>query len=274
MNPIGIMQGRLVPPVGGAIQAFPDREWEEEFRRAADAELAAIEWIYDEPDHRTNPLATDDGSFRIRSLSAEHGVAVRSVCADYFMARPLVRVAGAELTRRVEHLVWLIGRAQALALTRIVLPFVDASAIQTPDDVTQVVDVLRDAASHARRAGVELHLETALPPTDFAGLIDRIGDAAVRVNYDTGNSASLGYDPNEEFAAYGDAIGSVHIKDRVLGGGTVALGTGAADLPRVFAHLRRHHYAGDLILQVARGVAGDEVAWARDNRGRVLALMQ
>ena len=37
----------------------------------------------------------------------------------------------------------------------------------------------------------------------------------IKVNYDSGNSASLGYDPTDEFAAYGERVGSVHIKDRV-----------------------------------------------------------
>jgi hexulose-6-phosphate isomerase len=91
----------------------------------------------------------------------------------------------------------------------------------------------------------------------------------VKVNYDSGNSASLGYRPDEEFAAYGSRIGSVHIKDRQRGGGTVPLGSGDADLPAVFAGLKALGYRGDLILQVARGAVGDEVAWASANRAFV-----
>jgi hexulose-6-phosphate isomerase len=271
MNPIGIMQGRLVPPVNGAIQAFPAAEWADEFPRAAAAGIAAIEWIYDAPDAETNPVASDDGVRRIADLSAEHGVAVRSMCADYFMAKPLVRVDGQELTRRVEHLQWLLARAAAMSVTRIVVPFVDPSAILDDRDRDQVVDVMREIAPRA--GSVELHLETALGPDAFATLLDRIDHPAVRVNYDSGNSASLGYDPDDEFAAYGSRVGSVHIKDRVRGGSTVPLGTGSADLPRVFAQLKRIGYAGDFVLQVARGVTGDEVAWARENRAYVMRLL-
>ena len=61
----------------------------------------------------------------------------------------------------------------------------------------------------------------------------------------------------------------MHIKDRVLHGSTVPLGKGDADLDAVFAGLRRLNYAGDFILQVARGTAGDEVAWAKANRAIV-----
>ena len=41
------------------------------------------------------------------------------------------------------------------------------------------------------------------------------------VNYDTGNSAALGYDPDEEFKSYGHKITDLHIKDRLLGTGPV-----------------------------------------------------
>jgi hexulose-6-phosphate isomerase len=91
----------------------------------------------------------------------------------------------------------------------------------------------------------------------------------VRVNYDSGNSSSLGYKPAEEFAAYGDRVGSVHVKDRVRNGGTVPLGQGDADLDAMFTCLHNLNYAGDIVLQVARGIAGDELAWARHNRAFV-----
>jgi hexulose-6-phosphate isomerase len=92
----------------------------------------------------------------------------------------------------------------------------------------------------------------------------------LKVNYDSGNSSSLGYAPREEFAAYGERVGSVHIKDRLLGASTVPLGTGDADFAGLAEGLRKVAYKGDFILQVARGTSGDEVAWARQNREFVL----
>jgi hexulose-6-phosphate isomerase len=93
------------------------------------------------------------------------------------------------------------------------------------------------------------------------------------VNYDSGNSASLGYSVTEEFAAYGERIGSVHVKDRVRGGTTVPLGTGETDFESFFAALRRIEYGGDLILQVARDEPGKETHWARQNREFVAARL-
>jgi len=263
---IGIMQGRLVPPVGDRIQAFPQGRWQDEFALAAQAGLAAIEWIFDLDDAETNPLASDSGIAAIRALSQQHGVAVESICADYFMARPLVRVAHTERSERLGNLSWLLEQCQACGIRRMVLPFVDASRIETQTDHDDVIAALQQTIPVIERTGVEIHLETSLSPDDFVRLLDRMPHPGVRVNYDSGNSASLGYDPRAELAAYGNRIGSVHIKDRVRGGGTVPLGTGNANFPALFDALRALGYRGPWVLQVARGTVGDELNWARANR--------
>ena len=66
----------------------------------------------------------------------------------------------------------------------------------------------------------------------------------------------LGYRPDNELATYGDRVFSVHVKDRLLGGTTVPLGTGDADLPGAFRALGRAGYVGDFILQTARADDG------------------
>jgi L-ribulose-5-phosphate 3-epimerase len=266
---LGIMQGRLVPPMEGRFQAFPRGCWAEEFPNAAAAGLGAIEWIYDSYGVGANPIENDAGIESILELSRSHQIAVRSICADYFMDFTFVRATGDERTDRIAHLVWLLGQARRLGVTHIVLPFVDNSAVRDDADRAAVIDTLQRALPAAEGAGIELHLETALSPAEFAALLALIPHPYVKVNYDSGNSSSLGYRPAEEFAAYGDRLGSVHIKDRVLHGGTVPLGQGDADLDAMFDGLRRLNYAGDFILQVARATPGDEVAWARQNRAYV-----
>jgi hexulose-6-phosphate isomerase len=263
---LGIMQGRLVPPMEGRIQAFPRDRWMEEFPNAAAAGLNAIEWIYDSYGLGANPLETDAGIEAILRLSGTYGIAIRSVCADYFMDFTLVRATPVELTERTAHLEWLLAQGRRIGVTRVVLPFVDSSAIRDEADRAAVIETLQRALPAATAAGIELHLETALGPKDFAALLARIPHPYVKVNYDSGNSSSLGYRPAEEFVAYGERLGSVHIKDRVLHGSTVPLGQGDADLDSVFAGLQRLNYAGDFILQVARGESGQEVEWARHNR--------
>ena len=271
MTRIGIMQGRLVPPVNDKIQAFPREPWAEEFDLAAVVQLDCIEWIYDRYGEDANPLCTAVGIARLQELIARSGVAVHSLCADYFMDEPLVRATDSERAKRLRKLEWLLGQCQQLGITRIVLPFVDQSAITTPAEERSVVEYLQRVLPKAERLGVELHLETSLPPQAFRAFLARLPHPYLKVNYDSGNSASLGHKPQEEFAAYGERIGSVHIKDRKRGGGTVPLGSGDTDFSDVFDGLRAFDYAGDFILQVARGTPGDEVAWAKQNRAFVEA---
>lgn len=258
--PIHSMQGRLVPPVGDRIQAFPADAWENELRLAPGAGISGIEWIYEVYGADVNPLASDEGLARLRAASGDTGIAVESACADWFMDRPLLRCPDDERGERVAHLAWLVHRAAAAGVARIVLPFVDASAITDEGEALEVAEIISGIMSDLEAARVELHLETSLPPGQFAALLTQLDHPWVKANYDSGNSASLGYDPREEFAAYGDRIGSVHIKDRVLGGGTVPLGEGDADIPATLSLLRGAGWDRPLVLQTARGRTGDEVA--------------
>lgn len=263
---IGIMQGRLLPPFEGRFQAFPVDGWADEFVRAEAADLACIEWIYEEPHETRNPLATDEGLAAMKRLSADTGVEVRSICADYYMTRRLVTTAGDPDGAVASHLRRLLERAARLGAVYIVLPFVDASSLRTPVEREAAIVMLRDLAPVAAATGVELHLETDLPPTEFVGLLERVGEPGwIRANYDIGNSASLGYDPAEELTKLAPWLGSVHVKDRVLGGGTVPLGTGDADFATCFRLIRRAGFDRFLILQAARSSSMDEVEWTRRN---------
>lgn len=71
------------------------------------------------------------------------------------------------------------------------------------------------------------------------------------INYDTGNSASLGYDFNEE-KKYMKYVFNIHIKDRKFRGNSVRLGKGDFNFKNFFSFLNRSNYKGNLILQTAR----------------------
>ncbi|MGO9167797.1 MAG: sugar phosphate isomerase/epimerase family protein [Candidatus Sulfotelmatobacter sp.] len=241
---------------------------------AAEAALDAIEWIYDFPCESDNPLGTDNGLAEILRLSEECDITVVSVCADYFMECPLAKAGAAESKERINKLLWLLERCKRAGIRRIVIPFVDNSRIDSDTEEAQVVQVLRRVLGHAEKADVELHLETSLDPKRFSALLAKLTHPYLKANYDSGNSASLGYDVRVEIAAYGDRIGSVHIKDRIRGGGTVPLGTGNAAIPVLLSQLFRIGYKGDFVMQIARGEAGKELAWIRHNRELVLSQLQ
>ena len=206
----------------------------------------------------------------MKALAQQHGVQVLSVCADYFMDKPLVRANQSELKERLGTLFWLLQQGQRLGINRVVLPFVDASRIDTNEEFDSVVMTLKRVLHKAEETAIEIHLETSLISIRFAELLHEVSHPLLKANYDSGNSSSLGYAPKDEFAAYGQRVGSVHIKDRILGGSTVPLGTGDADFQALADGLKSVGYAGDFILQVARSASGDEVVWARQNREFVL----
>ena len=69
----------------------------------------------------------------------------------------------------------------------------------------------------------------------------------------------MGFDPYEEFKAYGKRITNVHVKDRLLHGTTVPLGDGNANFEKVFQLLNDYSYEGNYILQTARSSTGDHL---------------
>jgi len=257
------MQGRLIPPQDGRFQSFPRDQWREEIANAVVAGLRGIEWIYDLYGEGANPLETIEGRLELKACLAEHGIAVVSICADYFMDCPLVRCSAEERNARLAKLQWLIAVCPELGIGRLVLPFVDNSKIASGQERQLVVDCLQQVLPSAEAHGVELHLETDMGPQAFADFLALLDHPLIKVNYDAGNSASLGYAPAQEFAAYGARVGSFHIKDRRLGATTVPLGEGDADFASLREQLIRCGYSGDFVLQVARGKAGEEPQWLR-----------
>jgi L-ribulose-5-phosphate 3-epimerase len=274
----GIMQGRLSPPEDNRFQSFPRNSWREEFPRAKAVDLDYIECIYDDYGASANPLTTDAGITEINDLQQEHGVAIPSVCADWFMDFPFLRCRAEERKSRQQFLHFLLRSAARIGARHIVLPFVDISRIMTEEDKDITLRVLTEALPIAELTGVELHLETDLGPTDFAEFLGRIPHPMLKANYDSGNSSGLGYIAAEEFAAYGDRIGSIHIKDRLRNpDGSVTtkpLGQGSANFDDVFGCMRQINYSGNITLQVARGRPGEEIDWVREQLAFVKRFWQ
>ena len=271
----GIMQGRLSPPEDGRFQSFPRAAWREEFSRAKAAGLDYIEWIHDaygegkdSTGRIANPIFTEAGLAEFDALKHEHNISTPALCGDWFMDVPLIRCSPAERERRERHLHDLIPIAKRIGATRIVLPFVDNSKINGEYEKNTVIEILKRALPVAEKNAVELHLEADFNPTEFADFLSRIQHPKLKVNWDSGNSSGLGYIATEEFAAYGDRIGSVHIKDRYKkpegGVETRPLGTGSANFDDVFSAIRSIDYKGGVTLQVARGADNDEVNFIKD----------
>ena len=97
--------------------------------------------------------------------------------------------------------------------------------------------------------------ESDYTPDNLKEFIEKFNKENFGINYDSGNSASLNYDVNEEFNLYGKYIKNIHIKDRILRGKTIRLGKGNADFNNIFNNIRKIKYKKLLILQTARSLS-------------------
>jgi sugar phosphate isomerase/epimerase len=150
----------------------------------------------------------------------------------------------------------LLENADTLGVTDIVIPCVDKSSMLDHCAKDRFVRCLKPIVDKAEALNINLALETDLAPQPFAELLEKFGSRRVTVNYDTGNSAALGFDPVEELSCYGDRISDIHIKDRVLNGGSVELGSGDTKFDEFFDSLRKFNYVGPFILQAYRDEGG------------------
>lgn len=261
------MQGRLSKPVNGRIQAFPWQTWRDEFKLARSCGFDSIEFIFESKNYENNPLFCDGGLQEIGRLSRKNGVEVKIVCADYFMERQLIRVSEYEQKKSVEVLKHLIKQCEKIGMELIELPFVDNSEIKTQEEMQEIVRCIKQCLPLAEECNIQIGLETTLPPKTFLSFIRQFNHPLIKANYDVGNSASLGYDPWEEILTLGGLIANIHIKDRILGGGTVPLGTGNVDFVKFFSALEKINYQGSFIIQAARG--DDDIKTAKDCLGFV-----
>jgi L-ribulose-5-phosphate 3-epimerase len=260
---IGFMQGRLSAPVDGKIQAFPWNEWREEFPRAKALGLGRVEWTIDQERLRENPLTTERGRTEILRLSLHNAIEIPSLTGDCFMQAPFWKAIGPARNTLGADLDLVLGSAAALGIEFIVIPLVDNGKIETSEQADVLLRTLLDRSPSLSKQGVKIVFESDLPPAALAQFIAQFPHEIFGVNYDIGNSAALGYDCGEEIAAYAARILNVHVKDRVRGGTTVPLGTGAAEPAKAIRLIEQAGYSGQYILQTARA--------ADDNHASALA---
>jgi L-ribulose-5-phosphate 3-epimerase len=255
---VGLMQGRLTPPLGRGIQFFPFENWEKEFYAAKRIGLNEIEFVFDFYKYRENPLWSKKGRERIRNIISKTGIKINSICADYFMRRPFFRVSRKRYFSNIKILEALIKYASEIGASLIEIPLVDNSSIKGTEEERVFVNAIRSLLPLVEKNNVKIDFETDLPARKFRSLLNKFNHLLVGANYDTGNSAFLGYDSGVEVRALAGKIFNVHIKDKIYRGNTVKLGKGDVKFDKFFKSLKLTGYRGSYILQAARGKDGKE----------------
>ncbi len=115
--------------------------------------------------------------------------------------------------------VWLVDSlqtARALGVKVILLAFFGRGEVKPADQeaMGRLVDVLKEVAPRAEKAGLILGIENYLGAEDNARILERVGSKAVQVYYDVGNSTDKGYDILKEIRFLGkDRLCEFHAKD-------------------------------------------------------------
>ncbi|WP_255486631.1 sugar phosphate isomerase/epimerase family protein [Candidatus Nitrosotenuis sp. DW1] len=224
--------------------------WQDEFKEAASCNFACIEWIFDT--YEKNPIIDNSEITEMRLISNKFGVKINSVCADYFMEKKIFNESENEIEKNLDVLRKLIKNCRKTDIRILEIPLVDSSSISAPEHENDLMKNLSKILPFAKDNDVAITLETDMPPRRFRNFLESFEPSTVFANYDTGNSTALGYDVEEEINILSDRIKNIHIKDRIVHGKTVPLGTGNTKFDLFFSSLKKINFRGDLIIQGAR----------------------
>lgn len=206
----------------------------------------------------------DDMSAQERSNGAARlrhsGASIRSLNAggyDINLASP-----GASMRRKsIEHIGSVVDLAGEWGATDVVIspgtrrPMISPSLELVYD---WMYESLEQLVPMAKQAGVRLLFENTpycFTPTidDLVGVVETIGDEAVKIVYDVANAAYIGEDPVEAVRAHHAAIALMHISDTgTETWGHDPIGTGIIDWTQLGAAVDATIGVDNVVLEVIR----------------------
>ena len=211
---------------------------EDSFRFAKENGLDGIQYSFDAEGNGLD-LRTRENRDRIRAIVKETGVAIASLGIGRLNKVPLATTDEADklvadcldaMIRMKEEAAELDDRELAanVAPNVVLLAFFGEADLNGDEERMQsVIKKLKRFAPIAERHGFVLGIESLLSEADHRRIIQEVGSPAVKVYYDTANSARMGYDIYKEIESLGAKnICEIHIKqDAAL----LGEGGGAAD---------------------------------------------
>ena len=259
---LGFMQGRLSPMYNGKIQKFPIDHWKSEFFIAKSLNINLIEWTIDEENFDKNPIVTKKGNEEILNLIIKTGVKIHSITTDCFMQKPIWLKKNNYMKKKLSKLIRFCGN---LKIKYIIFPLVDNSSLKKFQNLNEIIKIFINFQNLLKKHNVQILFESDFKPKHLKNFISKFNNRFFGINYDSGNSASLGYDVSNEFKHYGSFIKNIHIKDRIRNGNTIKLGMGNANFNKLFKNIKRIRYKNNLILQTARSGSGEHIKELIDN---------
>jgi L-ribulose-5-phosphate 3-epimerase len=252
-NKLFVMQGRLSPPIEGFIQRFPKLTWQSEFEMLNSLNLDGIEWTVDLDGFSDHPLVNPN--FFENKFVIDQGKIHHYITCDFFMQLEIyadIQTRQIKLDNLNQFFFELLNSPSIKGKSTLIVPLVDNGSPLSSDDWNCTIEFFKNFETKLRNSGCKIAFELDLNPISQKEFIDELGSELYGVNYDTGNSTSMGWDPNEEIVTLNGLIFHVHIKDRKFKGSTVPLGKGDTNFVQIFKLLRTINYRGSFTLQAAR----------------------
>ncbi|MCM2373976.1 TIM barrel protein [Aporhodopirellula aestuarii] len=229
---------------------------EESFEFAKANGLDGIQYSFDAKGNGLD-LRTRENRDKVRAIVKETGVAISSLGIGLLNRVPLATTDEADrlVADCLEAMVMLKEEAadledrelaEKVSPKIVLLAFFGKADLNGDEErMNTVIRKLKRFAPIAEKHGFILGIESLLSEADHRRIMEGVGSPAVKVYYDTANSARMGYDIYREIESLGtENICEVHIKqDAAL------LGQGDIDFPRIRLLLDSMGYNGWLIIE-------------------------
>lgn len=236
---IGIIQGRLSPPIEGFQECPVD--WKGEFNLLGSLDLNHIEWIVTKETYDFNPIHTEN----LKKYP------ISSVCVDFMVDENFVD--GKYLDNYLKPICEMVIHNNIKCLT---IPLLEKSSVVDDNTRDEFIKVIHPYLNDY--TDIQFLIESELGVDELKDILSISDDLGI--TYDTGNITSFGLDHELYIDSFKDDITQVHIKDRVRNPlETVIPGEGDTDFSLIFDKLKSINYDGIYTLQTAREKDGDEV---------------
>ena len=261
---IGFMQGRLIDSEKkNRIQYFPSKNWKTEFYIADKINLNLMEWTINIENIKKNPLIQKKKNQNELNFIKESNIKIESVTCDFFMQKPFFKKKFYIFKSQIFYFLKnLIKNCESLNIKYLILPLVDNSSIKSQIEENKLVADMHKLENYLNNTKILFEIDYR--PSHVKRFMSKFNSNKFGINYDTGNSASLGYDIQEEIK-YFRYVDNIHIKDRLFNGISVRLGRGNFKFKNFFNLLKKKNYKGNFILQTARSSSGNHIMELKKN---------
>ena len=272
LSKLGVMQGRIVNQERMKIQSFPWNNWEKEFKILNQNKFNLLEWTVDNEKFFKNPINSKKGRRKINKLKKNYKIKINSLTTDFFMEKPFFKEkVKKNMSICFKKLKTILMNANKIKIKFIIVPLVDNSSLKK-----NKIDFFIKKISRIKNI-LRINKQMILFESDFAPkvllkFIKRFDTRFFGINYDTGNSASLGYKFENEII-YFKFVKNIHLKDRLYNGETKRLGEGDFNFKKFISFIIRNKYKGNFIFQTARSKYNKHLEEIIINKNYIIRLI-